>query len=410
MPRFILVDHSIVDHAGHYYEYARRVLDAARDKGFETVLAVNQRAQISECSHPIRKVFRYTFWECQRTGVLSRFKLAFSSRVRTPEQSERTQRFASDLEALFASSEIGADDIVLVPTLGSAELVAIAAFLAKRGMDGRNWHLLFRRDIGGPYSPLDLVGRAVKNQLVGGFVRSREILPNARWNFYTDTAELSSAYNALKIGTFKTLPIPVEAPEPADRSEPDRPITVTFPGDARIEKGAHLIPGLIRAARAAGFGPDRVRFVVQGNMPNEYSGRHGKKLRRAISNAEKLGAEVICQQLDSRGYQRLLKESDLVVLPYKAVLYRRRSSGVFAEAMAAGIPSIVPAGTWMANSTSNQAVKSFSGTKQLLDDLVESIKHSNARKQLLHCDSESWRRHHLAASVVNNLLSRNTFQ
>src|SRR4051812_44109658 len=43
MPRFVLLDHSIKRLGGHNFEYAIQVLAAAKQAGYEPVLAVNRR-------------------------------------------------------------------------------------------------------------------------------------------------------------------------------------------------------------------------------------------------------------------------------------------------------------------------------------------------------------------------------
>lgn len=63
LPHFILIDPSIQDYQGHYYEYALRVVKAAERKGFKPVIASNRKfscAQEDDVS--IQPVYRYGFW------------------------------------------------------------------------------------------------------------------------------------------------------------------------------------------------------------------------------------------------------------------------------------------------------------------------------------------------------------
>ncbi|MBI2824262.1 MAG: hypothetical protein HYX69_06210 [Planctomycetia bacterium] len=63
MPRFILVDPSIVGLGGHHYEYADRVLRAAQEHGYETVLATNRRCEVgSPATSQTHAVFQHEFW------------------------------------------------------------------------------------------------------------------------------------------------------------------------------------------------------------------------------------------------------------------------------------------------------------------------------------------------------------
>src|SRR5439155_22902188 len=47
-------------------------------------------------------------------------------------------------------------------------------------------------------------------------------------------------------------------------------------------------------------------------------------------------------------YNQYLLSSDLILLPYQPERYVSRTSGILAEAICAGVPAIVPQGTWLA--------------------------------------------------------------
>jgi hypothetical protein len=70
--RFVLIDHSIADLGGHYYEYAVRVLEAAEDMGFEPVLAVNRQFSLPrEHAWRIYPVYQHRLWGDARGGRLT---------------------------------------------------------------------------------------------------------------------------------------------------------------------------------------------------------------------------------------------------------------------------------------------------------------------------------------------------
>lgn len=77
MPKFILIDHSLRDTAGHYFEYAVNVLEAAERAGYDIVLATNQ--EFAPGRHPlpgwqVLPIYRYDFW-----GQSGRERSAFRS-------------------------------------------------------------------------------------------------------------------------------------------------------------------------------------------------------------------------------------------------------------------------------------------------------------------------------------------
>ena len=62
------------------------------------------------------------------------------------------------------------------------------------------------------------------------------------------------------------------------------------------------------------------------------------------------GCELIClpNELPRPEYEAILRAVDVVLLPYDHASYAERTSGIFVEAIFAGKPVLVPAGTWMA--------------------------------------------------------------
>ncbi len=62
---------------------------------------------------------------------------------------------------------------------------------------------------------------------------------------------------------------------------------------------------------------------------------------------ETRGVELIDRFLPSTEYDDLIAGCDLILLPYDADQYRSRLSAIFVDATCAGVPVVVPEGTWM---------------------------------------------------------------
>lgn len=139
------------------------------------------------------------------------------------------------------------------------------------------------------------------------------------------------------------------APWPAlddQRSAPGAPrsqdglFRVATLGPLRPEKGSRLLGAIMRAC--AQVAP--VSFVFQ--LANEGIGPD--EVADLARTAAELGATALPGALGREAYGRALADADLVLLPYVARTYRRRGSGIFSEAAAAGKPLVVTDGTWMA--------------------------------------------------------------
>jgi glycosyltransferase involved in cell wall biosynthesis len=120
-------------------------------------------------------------------------------------------------------------------------------------------------------------------------------------------------------------------------------------GDSRPSKGFPMLPELVRRVLAEGPATP-ARFVIQC-PPEAASGSNRlppavADLRRQVEGS---GGRLtlIPERLDERDYAELLHATDVVLIPYRREGYVEPTSGVFAEAMAAGKPVVVPEGTWM---------------------------------------------------------------
>ncbi len=117
--------------------------------------------------------------------------------------------------------------------------------------------------------------------------------------------------------------------------------TVSAMGIARITKGGERLLGIVIHLLAER--PD-VRFFLQCLKPKtaEYFGQILKD-----ANCDR-GVDISLK-LSSDQYYEQVARSDLILLPYFAKIYAFQSSGVFSDAVGAGVPVVVPADTWMSD-------------------------------------------------------------
>lgn len=119
----------------------------------------------------------------------------------------------------------------------------------------------------------------------------------------------------------------------------DGGLAVAFLAGARPERGAALVPELVRYCTPAG-----VRFLVQLNDP---IGADPSLVSELKSLSDMPGVRFHDGALPRDEYNDWIAQS-VVLLPYDAARYQVRTSGVYLEAKIFGAPVIVPAGTWMA--------------------------------------------------------------
>lgn len=192
------------------------------------------------------------------------------------------------------------------------------------------------------------------------------------------------------------VPLPLgdaQSPTPA-RSEPHLP-RVAILGGTRREKGSHLIPDIIRACRPL----VDVEFLVQLTN-NSLTAEEAATLGRI---ADEPGVSVIREAMPLVEYHAALQSADLVLFPYEVVNYRKRTSGVFAEAAAYGKPVVATAGTWMAEEIeAGRAAGTISGdlsTDSIARAVAQCVTELDSLEQSARALSGGWRARDLSAFV-----------
>lgn len=460
MRKFILIDQSIKDAGGHHLEYALRVLRAAKQMGFSSVLATNRLCNEIKNKHIdiVDRAFTHTFWEnyqseSVRLGVkerrlLNTIKIYFSQvlyslmcsplgfayiaasqGLRLPDMFSRygtatsgkqlsalaivagyclvrvnwigkrisnrirhfpfmtrkmkriglltsigllgfllspfilpylllrwsrffgradtyASKFTDDLQRMLIRVDAANGDIVFIPTLGNVELFGAGVCIESLPIEHITWHFLFRRNIFQGREPL--YQGQIENQLktLQSFSAFKQRMPGYITKFYTDTKALTEQYNRLAVFDFKTLPIPLD--ETLNRSVVSREqLNILYIGDARDEKGFPLLPRLVADLHAAGYSKENIRFVFQSNF-NVPGGEFGSRIGFAELSMESAEwVSLVDGPFESAQYTSLINNADLILVPYDCDSYYARSSGVFAEALAAGIPVVSTNKSWM---------------------------------------------------------------
>jgi glycosyltransferase involved in cell wall biosynthesis len=370
MSKFLLIDPSLSNTVGHHHDFARHVLDAAAESGFEPILAGHAECRMPCCgAWPIRPAYRDGLWTHQSgsralrwlgyaASVLRRAgKYAEGLRlgVQRLRDRERSRRFAKDTARVLAETGVGAGDLVFVPNMTVTEVLGLAElFHSEPPSHGPAWHLEFHFNIfprGSRYRAEDFVAaRALQSALWD--LQAESV--GAPVFLSTDTCELTVQYEALHAGAFATLPIPVG---PDFRGEPsggphaasrERRICVAYVGDARGEKGYPHLPEAIGNVWSDLVETGRMLFVIQSNARSGRGERASAEARESLSRLPASNVQLLTNPLSSDEYRALVQSADVLLLPYEPEAYAARSSGILAEALVAGKPVIVPARTWLA--------------------------------------------------------------
>jgi len=271
----------------------------------------------------------------------------------------QSRGFSRDTKRLFQCVELAQGDVVFIPTLAETEMIALLRYFRREPRSSlATWHLLFRRNIYAgrepDYPTQDEFLRPMRN----AFRRFRDQCEDRRVYFYTDTDRLTDQYNRLGVVPFTSLPIPVSGDyrcdPPADPAtnvaahREGQPLEVIYIGDARSEKGYQYLPRVVQDLWADFARPGRLRFTFQSNFNVPGGEPHAVVARNQLRTYPPESVTLLCSPLESDAYRDLVLRGDVALILYDRDNYYARSSGIFVEAMTAGVPVVVPAGSWMA--------------------------------------------------------------
>ena len=370
MPKFVLIDPSLQAVGGHHFEYALHLLRAAEQAGFEPWLAPHRKfREQSELPANWRILPVY-----QRGMYSKRRVLADGGSLALPRRrgfarrwlaewwndrrrAKRSTTFARDTVALFRQVALEPGDQVFLPTVSELELFGLAQFLAHDDRStGVDWHFQFHYPIYAGYEPDYPAQDANLDGLRRDFRQALALAGDHRLHFYTTTDGLAVQYNRLGVAPFQALPYPGN---PALQSSRGRstthagPLRVSFQGDARHEKGYHLLPQIIDQVWADYAATNRIRFVIQSDFhfsqPPQGNNIAVSESRAALGRLPPERITLLDSPLNTDEFCRQTLQSDVGLLPYERSAYVVRASGILIDLLATGAPAVVPAGSWMAD-------------------------------------------------------------
>ncbi|WP_353861937.1 glycosyltransferase [Azospirillum formosense] len=389
MHRLVLVDQSFIGYEGHHYEYNMSIAEAAADRGLSVTVAANRRVAVAANRDDVRILpwFRHSWGEASNW--------------------ERAEGFVEELVRLIEEEGLGPEDHVLVHTVSTVEFIQLLRFfdglLACEARPLPTVHLLSRRDPQ-EYGPDGL--RSV-SEIWGRIGRSAAV--SAKCRLHSDTVELARMHRDLTGVDFGVLPIPFRYRLVENRGRPPGgssggPVTIFYLGDARLEKGYHLLPDLVGHLWEDWIKPGLVRFVVQSNL-NMPGGEPGIIQARNKLRQYPFGVEIIDEPMSAERYYDILAAGDLLVLPYDPKAYAGRSSGVLNEALACGKVTVVSKGSWLANQVTAERGGVFEHPGGLAVAVEQALQRFDALSAAAQAHAPVHRRFHSPENFLDTLLA-----
>ncbi len=336
-PRLYLFDPNLKAAGGHYLGYARRVANAAEAVGVPTVLIGNTQMDPALAGTHMLPMLELNYWEemCPKPGEDPHDHLSRSADC-----------FADSLTRIQCEQGIGDHDILFFPYINLAEVMGLARWRRSAGIIPRTV-LLFRRDVDEQGTDAGIGARSGASLLRQALADLHSCPGSEYIRLYTDSDNLTEEHAQAVRRRFQTVPIPVDPelfrPRPV---KTDSTVTLLYLGDARTEKGYTRLPSVAHALGTE-LAAGRAQMVVQSNF-NVPRGEPGIAAARDFLSTMP-NVQILRNSISEEQYNAYLYSADLIILPYQADRYISRTSGILAEAICAGVPAVVPQGTWLAD-------------------------------------------------------------
>lgn len=399
--KLIILDPSLKDTGGHFYEYDAAIAAAALARGRRTLIYAHKfcgtgLAIADGEMHP----WFSTEWSAaggltkasarhllSRLPVTLRIPLAKLGRMvwslakKTgkpidPEAatiSATAETFGMEVTTALHHAGCGRDDIIFLPTIRTSELFALWKTVQNTaGLPSLQFHIVLRRDA----TEMDLPEDGAPG-ISFLFQDLHATSAGKAFRFYCDTQQLCRDYAMLSSHQleFRLLPIPFPNVDP-DPSSLEKwsagpAMKLVYLGGARAEKGFHLLELAESSLRKNYAG--KLLWRLQAPIGGALEEPEVIAARRHLSSVRDGSVELVERNLASSEFQSLLLSADLVLLPYVAEFYRARSSGILVQVLAAGKPVIVPAGTWLSQEANGIGVVEFNRPSDIPDAILQAI-------------------------------------
>jgi glycosyltransferase involved in cell wall biosynthesis len=388
--------------AGHYYEYARVLFEEAQQRGDNFFAIGHINAAMNDMNElPVSPVFRHTFGHTYIKYPI----------LRLADPLAGNYFFYKDL-CKAVNHRITENSILFMTTVTHQHLLAWALWAVHRSL-AKNSRvvLLFRRNL------FDMTAQQWNPETFWmriGFKLLEKTGGRNLFQIATDTHRLAKEYGSLTRLPIHIFPIPhtlfkLNSDRKGDKEpflkDPNK-IKLVSLGDARMEKGfPELVDAVVSLKNELEAGYFEV--VLQCNI----NGMDIKAInaRKKLEKMQLSGVTLITDSLSSEDYYGLLKKSDCLLIPYRKNEYYSRSSGIFAEAVAAGKPVITTADTWMGSQIqegkgSGILIRS-SNTVDLINAIKTMVSDYTRYKNMAERSRESWLDFHSPHSLYNMLIS-----
>lgn len=341
----LIVDHECKDNVGHHMEYLFRIGSKAKSIGYKVRYGINRGCSMTREDDLVERAFTYGCWEIEKDFLGYIKSRMWGKRIKRPQS---LLIFRSEVERLIKSAELCRGDSVFFATVSIAELYALTLDEAF-SLLSINVFVLLRREIFRSHGLLDIKGFVYNVIGLTVVLKARILLGNRRVKVLCDTEPLCKAYRYWLGKDIGLLLPPVSTTRMSQWRNDEKVLRVGVLGGLREEKGGKFISDIVSMSSIETSGC--VEFLVQCTKEEFIKIKSAVRLDVSLTWLD-VGVSTDC-------YAQAFDRCDVILLPYERKKYKKRSSGVFTEAVARGLPVVFPKGLWLEMGGSELEVMSF---------------------------------------------------
>jgi|GEM_PF-379270 len=402
----IIADHTLKDYQGHSFEYCNSVRNIAVAKGWKvTTLGTSQLTAQIQSDLKATPFFKNDFFHHYPINPLvhllpSKIAKAFENRWNYHQHSNS---LFNDLCKLLGECNSSEPILLLFPTFSFNDIIGITRFAEKLSPASNTQIAMVQHFTSRPNLENDFLPHKLYKHSLHYLSQSPA---KNRIHLFTDSQDLNDEYKFYIDKPFKVLPIPhtLHTYLKLQNESKQRKLVIGYLGDARTNKGFHLIPEAIKLATKS-LGNNAINWEIQANIRNnqEWQTVQAVNLLKTMPSIK-----LHYDPMNTEAYHKLMAEIDVFMLPYTLENYHSQTSGVFAETRALGKVSLVTRGTWMAREITN-AGGGIScppeDSKSLADAIIESIGRYPQLKTEAEFAGKKWCEFHNCENYMTELIS-----
>ena len=402
----IIADHTLKDYQGHSFEYCKSVREIAIAKGWKvTTLGISHISAQIQKELNATAFFKHDFFHHYPINSLASL---FPSRIANALQSrwnyrQHSNSLFTDLCKLLPDCNNTEPVLILFPTFSFNDIIGITRFAEKLASSSNTQIAMVQHFTSRPNFDKDRFPHRLYSYSLNYLSQSPA---KNRINLFADSKDLADEYKFYIDKPFKVLPIPhtqYSSEQPSIKT-PSKKLVIGYLGDARINKGFHMIPETIKNVISS-LGSDTVHWEIQANIRKhqEWQTVQAVNLLKTMPTIKLHEAAM-----DTDSYHKLMADIDIFMLPYTLENYHSQTSGVFSEIRGLGKVSVVTKGTWMAREITNHGGGTLcmpEDSKSLADALLESVKAYPQLKAQAKFAKAKWCEFHNSENYITELIS-----